>query len=65
MMNEALLDVNLLIASVVENHADHERAARHFLSSLEDSRPSAAELLTINPSTLVSRIRKLGLKKLK
>ena len=26
MMTEALLDVNLLIAGVVENHADHERA---------------------------------------
>ena len=33
-MNEVLLDVNLLIASVVENHADHHRAQR-FLSSLE------------------------------
>jgi hypothetical protein len=33
-MNDALLDVNLLIASVVENHADHERAQR-FLSALE------------------------------
>jgi toxin-antitoxin system PIN domain toxin len=29
-----LLDVNLLIASVVENHADHE-CAQHFLSNLE------------------------------
>jgi hypothetical protein len=26
MMNEALLDVNLLIVGVVENHADHKRA---------------------------------------
>jgi toxin-antitoxin system PIN domain toxin len=34
MMNEALLDVNLLIAGVVENHADHERAQR-FLQTLE------------------------------
>ena len=33
-MNEALLDVNLLIASVVENHVDHRRA-HAFLSSLE------------------------------
>lgn len=33
-MNEALLDVNLLIASVVENHVDHRRA-RVFVSSLE------------------------------
>ena len=32
-MSEALLDVNTLIASVVENHTDHERAQR-FLSSL-------------------------------
>lgn len=34
MMNEALLDVNLLIASVIENHADHERALR-FVQTLE------------------------------
>jgi uncharacterized protein len=34
MMNEALLDVNLLIAGVVENHADHDRAWR-FISTLE------------------------------
>lgn len=33
-MSEALLDVNLLIASVVENHADHARALR-FLSTLD------------------------------
>jgi len=33
-MTEALLDVNLLIAGVVENHADHERA-RLFLATLE------------------------------
>ena len=33
-MNEALLDVNLLIASVVENHADHERAQR-FVETLQ------------------------------
>jgi hypothetical protein len=33
-MNEALLDVNLLIASVVENHVDHRRA-RAFVSSLD------------------------------
>ena len=33
-MNEALLDVNLLIACVVENHVDHRRS-RQFLSSLE------------------------------
>jgi len=33
-MNEALLDVNLLIASVVENHVDHGRA-HIFVSSLE------------------------------
>lgn len=32
-MNEALLDVNLLIASIVQNHADHQRA-RVFLASL-------------------------------
>jgi toxin-antitoxin system PIN domain toxin len=34
MMNEALLDVNLLIASVVENHADHERSLR-FVQTLQ------------------------------
>jgi hypothetical protein len=34
MMNEALLDVNLLVACVVENHVDH-RCAQKFLSSLE------------------------------
>jgi toxin-antitoxin system PIN domain toxin len=34
MMNEALLDVNLLIAGAVENHADHERAQR-FLQTLQ------------------------------
>jgi len=33
-MSEALLDVNLLIASVVENHVDHARALR-FLASLD------------------------------
>jgi predicted nucleic acid-binding protein len=33
-MSEALLDVNLLIASVAENHVDHERAQR-FLQTLE------------------------------
>ena len=33
-MSEALLDVNLLIAAVVENHVDHERALK-FLSSLD------------------------------
>ena len=33
-MNDALLDVNVLIASVVENHADHHRAQR-FLSALD------------------------------
>jgi len=33
-MNDTLLDVNLLIAAVVENHADHARAQR-FLSTLE------------------------------
>ena len=33
-MNEALLDVNLLIACVVENHVDHRRAQR-FISSLD------------------------------
>lgn len=33
-MSEALLDVNLLIASVVENHVDHGRA-RSFVSSLD------------------------------
>jgi len=33
-MNDPLLDVNLLIACVVENHADHQRAHR-FLSTLE------------------------------
>jgi toxin-antitoxin system PIN domain toxin len=33
-MNDALLDVNVLIACVVENHADHQRANR-FLSTLE------------------------------
>ena len=33
-MNEALLDVNLLIACVVENHADHRRS-RLFLASLD------------------------------
>lgn len=33
-MNEALLDVNLLIACVVENHVDH-RCAKKFLSSLD------------------------------
>jgi predicted nucleic acid-binding protein len=33
-MNDALLDVNVLIACVVENHADHQRAHR-FLSTLE------------------------------
>jgi toxin-antitoxin system PIN domain toxin len=33
-MNEALLDVNLLIACVVENHVDHRRAKK-FLASLE------------------------------
>ena len=33
-MNEALLDVNLLIASVVENHVDHIRAGE-FLSKLD------------------------------
>lgn len=33
-MNDLLFDVNLLIASVVENHADHQRA-RHFLNSAE------------------------------
>src|SRR6266496_1660729 len=33
-MNEALLDVNLLIASVVENHVDHERAEK-FLATLD------------------------------
>jgi len=32
-MNEALLDVNMLIASVVENHADHARA-QNFLATL-------------------------------
>lgn len=34
MMNEALLDVNLLIASVVENHVDHSRAWA-FVTSLD------------------------------
>ncbi len=33
-MNEALLDVNLLIACVVENHVDHRRAKK-FLFSLD------------------------------
>jgi uncharacterized protein len=33
-MNEALLDVNLLIAGVVENHADHVRA-QGFISTLD------------------------------
>lgn len=33
-MSEALLDVNLLIASVVENHANHQRA-QNFLATLE------------------------------
>src|SRR5713101_7495713 len=33
-MNDALLDVNLLIASVIENHVDHARA-QNFLSTLE------------------------------
>ena len=33
-MSEALLDVNLLIAAVVENHADHERALK-FLRTLD------------------------------
>jgi len=33
-MSEALLDVNLLIASVVENHVDHARALR-FLATLD------------------------------
>jgi uncharacterized protein len=33
-MNEALLDVNLLIACVVENHVDHRRAKK-FLASLD------------------------------
>jgi toxin-antitoxin system PIN domain toxin len=33
-MNEALLDVNLLIACIVENHVDHRRAQK-FLSLLE------------------------------
>lgn len=33
-MSEALLDVNLLIASVIENHADHERA-QYFLATVE------------------------------
>ncbi len=36
-MSEALLDVNLLIASVAENHADHERAQR-FLQTLQTFR---------------------------
>jgi toxin-antitoxin system PIN domain toxin len=33
-MNEAMLDVNLLIACVVENHVDHRRAKK-FLASLD------------------------------
>jgi toxin-antitoxin system PIN domain toxin len=33
-MNDPILDVNLLIACVVENHLDHQRA-HHFLSTLE------------------------------
>jgi hypothetical protein len=33
-MSEALLDVNMLIASVAENHADHERA-QNFLGTLQ------------------------------
>jgi toxin-antitoxin system PIN domain toxin len=33
-MNEALLDVNVLIAAVVENHVDHARVLA-FLSTLE------------------------------
>ncbi len=33
-MSEALLDVNLLIAAVVENHADHERALK-FIATLD------------------------------
>ena len=33
MTNEALLDVNLLIAGAVENHADHERK----LDNMDDS----------------------------
>src|SRR6185436_67847 len=33
-MSEALLDVNLLIAAVVENHADHERALK-FVSAVD------------------------------
>lgn len=33
-MSEALLDVNLLIAAVVENHADHDRALK-FISTLD------------------------------
>jgi len=36
-MSEALLDVNLLIASVAENHVDHERAQR-FLQTLQTFR---------------------------
>jgi toxin-antitoxin system PIN domain toxin len=33
-MSEVLLDVNLLIASVIENHADHERA-QTFLAGVQ------------------------------
>jgi predicted nucleic acid-binding protein len=33
-MSEALLDVNVLIATVVENHVDHERA-RKFIGTLQ------------------------------
>jgi uncharacterized protein len=33
-MSEALLDVNVLIACVVENHADHERTQR-YLATLD------------------------------
>jgi toxin-antitoxin system PIN domain toxin len=33
-MSKALLDVNLLIAAVVENHADHDRALK-FISTLD------------------------------
>lgn len=36
-MSEALLDVNLVIASVAENHANHERAQR-FLQTLQTFR---------------------------
>lgn len=43
-MSEALLDVNLLIASFAENHADHERA-QWFLQTLQTFRTTPTTLL--------------------